>query len=78
VKILALGASAAGLGRPAVLALYSGGERGLERYLETLKIEIQILTSAVGKYDVRELSDDDVRAVDRDLAETIGISSIYD
>jgi hypothetical protein len=56
------------LGRPAVLALYSGEERGLERYLETLKIMIQIPTLALGKQDVREPPDDDIKTVDRYLA----------
>ncbi len=78
VKVLALGSTAAGLGRPAVVALFSGGEKGLENYLDTLKIEIQMLTSAVGKYKIAELSSEDVMAVDRELAAQIGISSIYD
>ncbi|MEM3032284.1 MAG: glutamate synthase-related protein [Nitrososphaerota archaeon] len=78
VKVLALGATAAGLGRPIVIAAYSGGAAGVERYLETISLEIQLLTSAVGKYDVSELAPEDMMAVDRGLGASLGISSIYD
>lgn len=77
VKLLCFGA-VAGIGRPVVVAVHANGEKGLENYLETLKIEIQLLTSAVGKYRVCDLGLEDVVAVDTDLARNLGIRSVYD
>ncbi|MCS7137847.1 MAG: alpha-hydroxy-acid oxidizing protein [Candidatus Caldarchaeum sp.] len=78
VKVLSFGAVAAGVGRPVVVAAHANGQSGVERYLETLKIEIQLLTSALGKYRVKDLGPEDVMAVDTDLAKSLGIRSIYD
>lgn len=78
VKSLCLGASAAGVGRPIVVSAYTGGEEGVTRYLEAVKMEIQLLTSALGKYSVADLGADDVRATSRELADALGILSIYD
>ncbi|MDW8084382.1 MAG: alpha-hydroxy-acid oxidizing protein [Candidatus Caldarchaeum sp.] len=78
VKVLSFGAVAAGVGRPVVVAAHARGQSGVERYLETVKIEIQLLTSALGKYRVKDLGPEDVMAVDTDLARNLGIRSIYD
>lgn len=77
VKILCFGAKAAGVGRPIVVAATANGEKGVENYLEAVRIEIQLLTSAVGKYHVYDLGLEDVVAVDSVLAEALGIKSIY-
>ncbi|MEM4287302.1 MAG: alpha-hydroxy-acid oxidizing protein [Candidatus Caldarchaeum sp.] len=77
VKVLCFGASAAGLGRPIVIAAYTNGEDGVKKYLETLKIEIQFLTSAVGKYHVAELGVEDIASTDTQLARDLGIASVY-
>lgn len=77
VKVLCLGCSAAGLGRAFVVAAYSGGVLGVKNYLETLKVEIQLLTSAVGKYSVSDLGPEDIAATDPALARELGIPSVY-
>jgi hypothetical protein len=78
VKVIGLGARAAGIGRPIVLAAYSSGEEGVLKYLESLRLEIMLLVSALGKYDVSMVSDEDLAAVERELARDLGIQSIYD
>lgn len=77
VKVLCFGAAAAGVGRPVVVAAYARGEEGVKNYLETLKTEIQLLTSAVGKYNVEDLSLEDIAATETQLARDLGISSVY-
>jgi hypothetical protein len=61
VKSLALGASAAGLGRAALLAVDEDLEAGLERLVGSIALEMRLLTSALGKYRVADLSAEDVR-----------------
>ncbi|MCS6770391.1 MAG: glutamate synthase-related protein [Candidatus Caldarchaeum sp.] len=78
VKVLCFGAAAAGLGRPVVVAAYTRGEEGVRNYLETIKMEVQLMTSAVGKYRVSDLGLEDVYASSTQLARDLGISSIYD
>jgi len=78
VKVLCFGARAAGLGRPFVVTAYAAGAEGVKKYLETIKMEVQLLTSAVGKYSVESLGPEDIRATGRDVAEALGIKSIYD
>jgi hypothetical protein len=63
-KCLALGADAVGLGRAALLAVDTDPENGLVNLVECLALELRLLTSAVGKYDVHELSPDDVWSPD--------------
>ncbi|MCS6784617.1 MAG: glutamate synthase-related protein [Candidatus Caldarchaeum sp.] len=77
VKVLCFGAFA-GIGRPVVVAAYANGGDGVEKYFEALKTEIQLLTSAVGKYRLQDLGLEDVAAVDRQLALDLGIRSVYD
>jgi hypothetical protein len=59
-KCLALGANAAGLGRAALLAVDTDTESGLVNLVECLTLELQMLTSALGKYHVGALSPEDV------------------
>ena len=59
-KVLALGAAAAGLGRAALLAVDADPEDGLVNLVECLAFELRMLTSAMGKYQVGELSREDV------------------
>jgi isopentenyl diphosphate isomerase/L-lactate dehydrogenase-like FMN-dependent dehydrogenase len=50
VKALALGATAVGLGRAALIAADEDGEDGLTRLIECLALEMRLLISALGKY----------------------------
>ena len=59
-KCLALGAAAAGLGRAALLAVDADPEAGLVNLVECLALELRLLTSAMGKYRVGELSREDL------------------
>ncbi|HEY3734334.1 MAG TPA: glutamate synthase-related protein [Streptosporangiaceae bacterium] len=59
-KCLALGANAVGLGRAALIAVDTDAENGLVNLVECLSLELQMLTSAVGKYHVRALAAEDV------------------
>ncbi|MFJ8042107.1 glutamate synthase-related protein [Kitasatospora sp. NPDC096147] len=60
VKSLALGATAAGLGRAALVATDEDPEAGLTRLVEALALELRLLISAVGKYTPAALSLEDV------------------
>jgi hypothetical protein len=59
-KVLALGADAVGLGRAALLAVDTDPEDGLVNLVECLSLELQMLTSALGKYHVSQLGPEDV------------------
>jgi methylamine---glutamate N-methyltransferase subunit C len=59
-KCLALGANAVGLGRAALIAVDTDAENGLVNLVECLTLELQMLTSALGKYHVAALSAEDV------------------
>jgi len=59
-KSLALGATAAGLGRAALIAVDADPAEGLVNLVECLALELRMLTSAVGKYCVGALSPEDV------------------
>jgi isopentenyl diphosphate isomerase/L-lactate dehydrogenase-like FMN-dependent dehydrogenase len=61
-KCLALGADAVGLGRAALVAVDTDPEEGLVNLVECLALELRMLTSALGKYDIGELSPQDVWA----------------
>jgi hypothetical protein len=69
VKSLALGASAAGLGRAALLAVDADPLCGLVNLVECLALEMRMLLSALGKYCVTALSGEDVWAPDSGGAE---------
>jgi hypothetical protein len=59
-KCLALGANAVGLGRAALIAVDTDAEDGLVNLVECLSLELQMLTSALGKYHVGLLGLEDV------------------
>ncbi|HWM07050.1 MAG TPA: glutamate synthase-related protein [Actinophytocola sp.] len=61
-KSLALGATAAGLGRAALIAVDEDPDEGLANLVECLAVELRMLTSAMGKYHCRELDRADVWA----------------
>lgn len=63
-KCLALGADAAGLGRAALLAVDADADAGLVNLVDCLSLELQLLTSALGKYHVGELTAEDVWSPD--------------
>jgi hypothetical protein len=60
LKCLALGASAVGLGRAALLAVSEDAQDGLVRLVRCMELELQLLLSALGKYDLASLSPDDL------------------
>ncbi|MFJ7204374.1 glutamate synthase-related protein [Streptomyces sp. NPDC098789] len=60
VRALALGASAVGLGRAALLAVDEDPEEGLVRLVAALALEVRLLTSALGKYHTADLSPEDL------------------
>jgi 4-hydroxymandelate oxidase len=61
VKALALGASAVGIGRPAVWGLAVGGEAGVRRVLELLRDELDHTLALCGAGGIRDLTPDLVR-----------------
>ncbi|MER5705614.1 glutamate synthase-related protein [Micromonospora sp. NPDC002296] len=60
VKCVALGARAVGLGRAALIAVDENPLDGLERLVECLDLEVRMLISALGKYEVRSVGLQDV------------------
>jgi isopentenyl diphosphate isomerase/L-lactate dehydrogenase-like FMN-dependent dehydrogenase len=60
VKALALGATAVGLGRAALIAADEDPGHGLGRLLDCLALELRLLISAVGKYSPAALDGDDI------------------
>ncbi len=78
VKCIALGCSGIYIGRPLVIAALVKGEKGVMNYLETVKVETQMLVSALGKYDIHEISDEDVASLDINIARALGIRWIFD
>ncbi len=77
VKAMALGASGAYMARPFLIAAMVKGEGGVLNYIEAVKEEMQMLVSALGKYDIKEVSTEDVAAIDKDIAEMFGIQYVY-
>jgi 4-hydroxymandelate oxidase len=61
VKALALGASAAGIGRPVMWALAEDGEKGVRRLLELLREELHDAMALCGACDLADLTPDLVR-----------------
>ncbi|HZO68314.1 MAG TPA: glutamate synthase-related protein [Kribbellaceae bacterium] len=59
-KCLALGANAAGLGRAALIAVDTDPDNGLVNLAGCLGLELQLVTSALGKYHVDALDAEDV------------------
>ncbi|HEY2579370.1 MAG TPA: glutamate synthase-related protein [Streptosporangiaceae bacterium] len=62
VKCLALGADAVGIGRAALIAVDTDADNGLVNLVECLSLEVQMLISALGKYDLSALAAEDVWA----------------
>ncbi|MFC8589451.1 glutamate synthase-related protein [Streptomyces sp. NPDC057217] len=60
LRALALGATAAGLGRAALVAVDEDPEHGLERLVESIALELRLLVSALGKYSVTALGPEDL------------------
>jgi glutamate synthase domain-containing protein 2 len=60
LKCLAMGASAVGLGRAALLAVNEDAIDGLVRLVRCLELELRLLLSALGKYRVSDLDADDL------------------
>ena len=56
VKALALGATAVGLGRAALIAADEDAEDGLTRLVSSLALEMRLLVSALGQYSRRALA----------------------
>jgi glutamate synthase domain-containing protein 2 len=77
VKTLALGATAVGLGRAALIAADEDPERGLDRLLECLELELRLLISAVGKYTPAALSGEDICLPDRPAPADMGGEQIH-
>ncbi|MBB5977568.1 glutamate synthase-related protein [Kribbella solani] len=59
-KTLALGATAAGLGRAALLSVDTDPDNGLVNLVECLALELRLITSALGKYHVEALGAEDL------------------
>ncbi|WP_412076321.1 glutamate synthase-related protein [Streptomyces xanthophaeus] len=64
VRALALGATAVGLGRAALLAVDEDPRAGLVRLVEALALETRLLVSALGKYRTADLDPEDVWSPD--------------
>ncbi|MFF8991033.1 glutamate synthase-related protein [Streptomyces sp. NPDC014983] len=64
-KCLALGARAVGLGRAALAAVDEDAENGLVNLVECLALELRMLLSSLGKYEVSELSREDLWSEER-------------
>lgn len=60
LKCLALGASGVGLGRAALVAVSEDPDEGLVRLVRCLELELRLLVSALGRYDLTGLSADDL------------------
>ncbi|TRV79840.1 glutamate synthase [Streptomyces sp. 130] len=60
LRALALGATGVGLGRAALVAVDEDPERGLVRLAESIALELRLLVSALGKYDVGALGPEDL------------------
>ena len=61
VKCLALGATAAGLGRAALIAVDEDPDGGLIRLAESIEFEMRLLISALGKYRASDVAAEDIR-----------------
>ncbi|MGC8948078.1 MAG: glutamate synthase-related protein [Thermoprotei archaeon] len=76
VKSLALGATAVSMGRPFIIAARYG-IKGVENFVNATKTEIQMLISALGKYKLQDLSNEDLGTLDKELAEMFDIEYVY-
>ena len=76
-KSRALGASAVYAGRPFVVAAMVKGEAGVRNFIRATRVETQMIVSALGKYDIRDVSHEDVASLNKDLATALGIPYVY-
>ncbi|WP_243681539.1 hypothetical protein [Vulcanisaeta souniana] len=65
------------MARPFLIAAMVKGERGVLNYIEAVKEEMQMLVSALGKYDIKEVGTEDIAAIDKDIAEMFGVPYVY-
>jgi L-lactate dehydrogenase (cytochrome) len=63
-KALALGAAGVGLGRPTLYALASYGQQGIERLLQGMKEELEMVMQLMGTVSVSEISQKHVITAD--------------
>ncbi|MFD9645967.1 alpha-hydroxy-acid oxidizing protein, partial [Streptomyces sp. NPDC059082] len=75
VRALAHGATAVGLGRAALIAVDEDPEHGLERLVDSIALELQLLISALGKYAVTALDPEDLWWPDGQIADPAPASS---
>ncbi len=78
VKSIALGASGIYIGRPLVIAALVKGVEGVINYLESVKVETQMLISALGKYDIHEVDSEDVASLDINIARALEIKWAFE
>jgi len=90
VKSLCLGADGVAMARPFIIAsegrfgpankpvkkLHNQAD-GIVNFVEAIKVEAQMLASALGKYSLSELSKEDVGALDKVVAEMFNIKYLY-
>ena len=76
-KSRALGATAIYAGRPFIVAAMVKGEVGVRNFIEATRVEAQMVISALGKYNVKDLSPEDVASLNKDLASALGIPYVY-
>ena len=73
VASMALGASGIAAGRPFIIAAAAAGARGVANYVESVRVEAQMLASALGKYSLEALGPEDVAALEPHVARALGI-----
>ena len=66
LKAMALGARGVGLGRAALLAIDEDRGAGLVHLVESISLELQLLLSALGHYDLSSIGPDDIWCRDDD------------
>lgn len=90
VKSLCLGADGVAMGRAFIVAseatfgplekpnkVLKEGWEGVVKFVDALKVECQLLASALGKYSLKELSKEDVGATKEEISRMFGIEYIY-
>jgi hypothetical protein len=78
VKSMVLGASGVYMARPFLISALVKGEEGVRNYIDALRTEVQMLISALGKYEPGELDwKEDIASLDRDVADMFGIRYLY-
>ncbi len=91
VKSMCLGADGIAMARPFIIASegrfgpknkpiakLDNPADGIVNFIEAIKIEAQMLSSALGKYSLKELSKEDVGALDKRLADIFNIKYVYE